>query len=176
MNAKLFVKGMKEPIELEHEEALAAQALIGDPAKSDDTIFSIEGVWSGKKREMRFVVFDKKEQGSYSAKEVIAMTKEEAEKHEAEVKPYEQTAIENGFKPFCAFEFFMQAKGAIVLDIFSMPTAPEFKSFQVKIRDLDAYRILCAERERYLKYRSRVEYAKKKDLEGLDALAEQMSV
>ena len=60
MKSFLYVRGMKEPIELSMIEGQAAEQLIASPAPSD-TPFSIQGVWTGKKSEMKYVTFDKPE-------------------------------------------------------------------------------------------------------------------
>jgi len=59
MKAKLYIRGLSEPVELEEGEGVAAQALINDNYRSKDTPFAIEGVWSGHKSDMRYVLFEK---------------------------------------------------------------------------------------------------------------------
>lgn len=93
MKAQLFVKGMREPVELEPQEAKAAQLLIDDASRPDDTTFSVEGVWSGHKADMKFVVFPKVEQVS-GMRFVEPMTKAEAEVFEAEIEQDKVKAAE----------------------------------------------------------------------------------
>lgn len=93
MKAQLFIKGLKEPIELETEEAVAAQALIGDAMRPADTPFSIEGIWSGRKSDMRFIQFPRSE-GITGQKRIEAMNKEEGEAFEKEIEQDKIKAVE----------------------------------------------------------------------------------
>jgi hypothetical protein len=62
MSAQLFIRGMKDPIRLSDEEGKIAEGLIADPSKPRETPFRIEGVWTGTKGDLRYVVFEKKEE------------------------------------------------------------------------------------------------------------------
>lgn len=82
MKALLYTKGDKEPIELEENEAKGAEKLIADASKLPNTAFSIPGVWTGTKADMKFVKWPKKELSSVpnilspmSDTEVIEFTK-----------------------------------------------------------------------------------------------------
>jgi len=59
MSASLFIKGIKEPIALSDEEGKIAEGLIADNSKDRSSVFSIPGVWTGTKGEMRYVTFQK---------------------------------------------------------------------------------------------------------------------
>lgn len=79
MSAKLHIVGLKEPIYLSDEEGKLAESLIADTTKASQTPFSIEGIWTGTKRDMKFVTFIK--ETVYSESEEVEITeKEKAER------------------------------------------------------------------------------------------------
>lgn len=75
MRALLYVKGIKEPFHLTGEEGKAAEKLIADSLYPSDTPFSVEGIWTGLKRDMRYVTFEREIE--YRENEVKPLTPEE---------------------------------------------------------------------------------------------------
>ncbi len=55
--AKLFIKGKKESIELSEIEGRSIEQLIIDVNRTKDTPFSIPGIWTGTKGDLRYVEF-----------------------------------------------------------------------------------------------------------------------
>jgi hypothetical protein len=75
MRAKLYIKGLKEPKELTYFEGRAAEGLIVSNSPPD-TPFSIQGVWSGHKADMRHVDWDKPEKRSTETPEAVVTDKQ----------------------------------------------------------------------------------------------------
>lgn len=160
-----------EPIELEPEEAQAAQKLIGDPAKPKDTPFSIEGVWSGTKGDMKFVVFPKKEEDQYKSKEHIEpMTKQEAEEFEKRYLPFVAQAKAEGYKAphIVAEALWMESMGAVTLTRWEHPKTG--KQVDMAVRPVQ-YKEAQHIRDRWKAYRAKVEYADKMRTAELERMA-----
>lgn len=168
MKAKLFVRGI-DPIELEVDEALAAQALIADATKSKDVSFSIEGVWSGKKADMKFVVFPKKEDPAVEAV-FEEMNKTDADAFKAEFQPFVEKAKAEGYGAHQNVLLWLESKGAVTLKRFetngkkhlSHAVIPE--AYKASMKRFDAYRA----------YQEKVAYAKFKEAQELEKMAAQM--
>ncbi len=168
MKAKLFVRAMTEPIQLSEEEARVAQAFIADGAKTPDTPFVIEGVWAGKKADMRFVVFERKEEGNAFAK-VDPMLETDVPSFEAEIEPYKAEALAKGFGPYYWREFWLQGKGALSLGLSG-------KSIQRFVKNAQLYKELDHKADTYAMHKKHKEFGEAKKLEGYDEMANQMSV
>src|SRR3990167_8085800 len=136
MKSKLYVRGLKEPIDLEMDEALAAQSLISDSSKASDTPFSIENVWTGKKADMRFVVFPGRED-EHSQRTIIAMTEDEARMFESEIAQYKQEAVREGFKENNWLRFWFKGKGVVRLVLTTL--SPGKRDIQMFVRDTNMY-------------------------------------
>jgi hypothetical protein len=170
MKAKLYIKGLREPIEVDPEEGIEAQRVITDPKVSKDTPFSIENVWTGTKFDMKFVVFPEKEQ-TFDSPVFSVMSKTEYAAFNKELEPFRKEAVRAGWKEYEGDLFWMQSKGAIKIserkgtyvslyrDCVSVSDPIKFKDADAKIDSFNAYR-------------DRIAYAKAKDLAGLAAIAE----
>lgn len=178
MKAKLFVRGLKEPVELENDEALSAQDLIGDSTKTNDTAFSIEGVWTGKKGDMKFVIFPKVEKAPVYSK-IEAMTKEEADAFEKDivqdkVKAVEVYGLNKQREPrdYKWREFYLQRYGAIKLRHVTSPIGIIVPIWTAVDSDL----MLDMEKkiESYWEYTRVRDFKEAKQDEHYEKLAEQM--
>jgi|SRR6185436_16948964 len=170
MKAKLFVRGMKEPVELEADEATAAQNLIADATKDTKTPFSIEGVWSGTKAEMKFVVFPKKDEPDQYQGKVEPYSKAEAEAFEAEYQPFVEKAKAEGYKMKDGELFWLEHIKAVRLERLELPSG---KSLQVYVRP-GPYQEAMARKERFDAYKDRVAYAKNAEMQELEKMAAQV--
>lgn len=163
MTAKLFVRGMKEPVELTDEEGNAAQALLSDSSKGRDTAFVIEGVWAGNKGDMKFVVFGKKE---IEKKTIEAMPDSEAKLFEKELESFRNKAVELGLQEYNYDVVWQQEKGAIRLEI-------QDGMYTVYVRDV----VLFAELERkissYKLTKQKWDFAKRKQDDHLERIAQE---
>lgn len=171
MKAKLYIRGAgagSEPIELEVEEALAAERLIGDATKPKDTPFSIQGVWSGTKADMKFVVFPKKESvGSYQ--KIEPMTKEEAVLFEKEFEPFKKKAKEEGYRSYNDVLLWLESLGAVAL---KRSESDGQKHLSPAVHP-ELYVPSMARFDAYGAYRDKVAYAKQQELKELEKLAAQ---
>jgi hypothetical protein len=168
--AKLFVRGAGvEPIELEPEEAEAAQKLIGDATKPNDTPFSIEGVWSGKKADMKFVVFPKKEQ-EVKYERVEAYSKQEAEDFDKEYLPFKEQAKKEGYNSAQGVWLWLESIGAVRLERWEHEKTGKHLTPFVRP---EPYEAAMKRLERRDAYHDKVAYAKAKEMEELEKMAEQ---
>ena len=173
----MIVRGLREPIMLEHNEALAVQSLKSDTSKSDTTPFTIEEVWSGTKGDIRFVIFPEKEvassEGGYTVTE--AMPESEARAFKINVKEkYEAEAEKNGFKAYHWVEFYKRSKKATALDI--EKTFSGEKMLKTTIKDVYKYKEIDKHVDSYMAFLSKKAFIEKKKIEGLEELAEGVNI
>lgn len=114
MKAKMFIKGLREPIELEKNEATVAQALKSDINQSNETPFTIKDVWSGTKGDIKYIIFPDKEK-IFEA--VRPMSDEEAKEFEKIVKECRAVAEKKSLKSYFWDDIYLENKGAVSLDI-----------------------------------------------------------
>lgn len=178
MKAKLFVRGMKEPIELEDNEALAAQAFIIDNTKAHDAPFSIQDVWTGKKGDMKSVVFPRKEV-EFKSYKVDAMEERDAVSFSREIDQDKKKSVEiwgndKEGKPiqFNWKKIYIERNGAIKLEYSESPLG--FKVDQIVVIDPVAYLVLERKIESYDQYLSKKEFASKKKVEALEQTAQEV--
>lgn len=171
MKARLFIRGMKDPVELEREEAVAAQALISDSTKDPKTPFSIEGVWGGTKADMKFVVFPPNEEDLFDNGSVEPMSESEAGVFDVEIDPYRLEATVRGYLPAFWDFFYLRGKKSIRLEEYE--GEPGKKSLTCIVLSPELYREHNARVERYKMFKAKKEFAEKKRLEGLEKLAEE---
>lgn len=165
MKAKLFVKGTKEPIELEVDEAKIAEALIADPKQPRDTPFSIEGVWTGKKEDMKFVVFPVKEKEKVEDEE---LTQAEFSLMEKEMAICKAKAVAMKIPLYNTQILWLATKGAVkaeVRRILDYKDSPNLDLVNNCWKKIYAY-------ERFQKAR---EFGQGKRDEQLDQMAEEAS-
>lgn len=161
MSAKLFIKGIQEPFILSSEEGKIAQTLIMS-GKSKDTPFSIEGVWSGTRGDMRFVAFDKAETAP-GGKEIPKMGKDEAEEMKAAMEGLRGKGKAN------VKDYWLESKG--VLRIESVGNGFEYFVNGDKMGEY----ISCMEKiDSYDDYFARLKYAKRMELKDLEKIAEEV--
>jgi hypothetical protein len=173
MRCNLYVKGLKEPIELEELEGKAAQALISDATKPNDTPFVIEGVWAGKKGEMKFVMFPKEDVRHYSGA-IEPMAEVEAVEFEIEIAQDKKKSEEVfGHKGFASL-FYYERQKAIRLEIIDIPDRG-IKTFQIHVHDPALYMILEKQFEKYSSWKSKKEFGEKKRIEEFDKMSESVA-
>lgn len=177
MKAQLFVKGMKDPVELEDGEALAAQALIIDKTKNLDTPFSVENVWTGKKADMKFVVFPKRERET-SRSNVHELPESESLLFQKEIEIDRKKSVElygndKDGKPitFNWKKCFYHRMGAIKLDVFDSPLG--FKVDTITVVDPRAYMELEQKVESFDMWLGKKEFIEKKKIAELEKMSEE---
>lgn len=178
--AKLYIVGLKDPIELEPEEAKVAQDLIADFTADPMTPFSIEGIWTGKKRDMKYVLFDDDKSVRYN-RDIMMMTDSEAKIFEREIAPYASMSKQKFKKPMYAREFWLRALGLIKLEFHERVTDDKKKHYTLFIKAVNGNRLpeydaATRKYERYSAWRSRNDYVEGKKVEGLEKLAKGMRV
>lgn len=169
---KMKVRGLREYIELEHLEAMAAQALKSDTSKPDSTPFSIEGVWAGTKGDISFVVFPKKEE---KKKEEVSefikpMSDEDARDFKKVYEKAEKDAVSVGVSRLYWKDFYLQDIKAVRLDIFDSVAAKK-KVYSITVLDTTLYQTASRLADRYSLWKGKQEFIEKKKLEGLQELA-----
>lgn len=179
MKAQLFVKGIREGIELEDSEALALQAFIIDSSKAHDAVFSIEDIWTGKKGDIKFVSFPKKEKEA-QRNNVYEMPEGEALIFQKEIEEDKKKSIElygndKDGKPttFNWKKCHYHRKGAIRLDVFDSPLG--FKVDTITVLDPRAYMDLEQKVESFDLWAGKKEFVEKKRIEELEKMSEEVT-
>lgn len=163
MRAKLYINGMKEPKELRFTEAKEAERIIADVMIVPETPFIVEGVWSGKKKDMRYV--DWEADNSHEEGEEIVITDLEFQEIAKEFEVARLVASRGGFDSSYYKDFWFQLKGAIRLDI-KLNWNNE-KYYSVMVRDPQKY----IKAQKLLDAYDRKNYGKLKEEERLEKMA-----
>lgn len=171
MKAKLYLKGDKEPVELSFAEGKSAQIFIADKSIEDSTTFSIEGVFTSKKLDMRFVKFEKDD--AVQEKEQVVMTDIGFKDMQQEILQAELEAEFEGFKKYQAEDFWYQEKKVLRLE-FKLNHAKE-RYYDRMIIDPVAYTRLQNLMEVYKQRIAKRDFVEKKEIEHLEKLAEQIA-
>ena len=169
---KMKVGGLREYIELEEIEARAVQLLKSDVTKPDSTPFSIDGVWSGTKGDIKFVVFPKKEKEiiSSNAKESRTMTDEDAKEFETEYKESVKLAESKGVSGIFWLDFYLEKEDAVRLD-FSVAKHTGMKYWNQVITNVYNYERYSALAGSYTNWKAKKEWAEKNILKNLEETA-----
>lgn len=162
--SQLFIKGVKEPFNISREEGLAVERIMKDTNTDEKRVVSVAG-WTGPKKDLRFVTVEKEK--SYSTgKEFTNDEMREFEK--TELAPY----LKNGQLSMRDEMRFYSEKGvARVKELKEDPRT--FTDFDFAIIDVGAYKEASGKISGWKEYRGRVEYARKKEAEELEAIANQ---
>lgn len=179
MKALLYVRGDKDPIELEEAEAKAAEALIGDASRTPDTAFSIQGVWTGKKADMKFVKFPKVEP-KYEDWKIEPMTKAEAEAFEQEI---EQDKVKAGevygrnkdgeLRTYNWQGLYMHRMGALKLEVVDVDGR---KVDKVLSRDTILWGNLDKKIRSYVEFTIKRDYSKAQEAKVLETMAKEQGL
>lgn len=172
----MTIRGLREPIDLEHNEALAVQALKSDITKPDTTPFSITGVWSGTKGDIRFVTFPPKTEDAEKFKKIEPMPEKEAEDFKIIVDECRQKAEDEGYPRYYWHYFYLQKVGAVVLERKKSVNPEIGKLLDMKIRNISLYQTGTEKMSRYGLYVSKIEFAEKMNLKALDNLAKEKQI
>lgn len=171
---KLYIRSLKEPIELETDEASGIEAILGDETKDNDSHIIIEGVWSGKKKDIRFVQWPRVEKDpNRDIRKVPAMTDDQAKAFEARIFPYQMQAEASGLGTYRWPEFYVQGMGAIRLEATEVGKKVHLTTY---VRDPEMYGIYLEEIESYIKWKDRKEYGERMRLQELDEMAKQQEL
>lgn len=140
---------MKEPKDITYAEGKEAERMIGDVMVVPETPFVIEGIWSGKKSDMKYVDWER--ENSYNAKEEKTINEEEFVQMQYELKQAETSAVAKGFQKSCARDFWFETKGVIRLDIGT--------NFNTNSK---YYNVIVKDPQAYVKFQDRLEAFEKK--------------
>lgn len=142
----LFIKGLKDPIDLEEHEAVEADRFIVNKAVPKDTPFSIVGIWTGTKGDMRFVkwetVEEKRTEPTFSKDELDSVSREVTAIQLVEGEPRKMIELR-----------WMAGKGAIRLD--------PMENGGFVIRNPALYGLLSDRFSAYMRREARREYGMK---------------
>lgn len=181
MKAELHIRGMREPIDVSVEEAETLQGMMLDASVPNEKPIVILGVWAGKKGDIRYIVFPKKESKAYLRQGVEPMQEPEFGEFEREVQIHaDEAEVQMGAgKKFYKKEFWMQKMGAIRLDYYTIPYNG-VKSFDITVLNPEL-NIWCEEKyARYSEAICRKNYAsemRQKELQAMaDSIGEGMSM
>lgn len=162
---ELYVKSLREPIQLSKLEAEAISALLEDPSKDNQTKISIEGVWTGSKGEIKFIKYPKKEPERPEFKKVAPMSAVQGKAFEERILPHQIEAEVSGFGTFQWELFYAQKSGVLRVELVRTKTGEHLVPV---ITDPNGYMALQDEIEAYKLWKSRQEYAERKRLESLE--------
>lgn len=173
MRASLYIRGLKDPIELEEEEANVAQNLIQDATKPNDTPFVIEGIWAGKKADMKYVMFPKEDKRSYSSP-IDPMGEVEAIEFEIEITP-DRKKSEEIFGHRGSWEmFFCERRGATRVEITEIPDRG-IKTHQIYVQDPVLFVLLQKQAARYGAWKSKKDYIEEMRVKELEKMSESVA-
>lgn len=137
MRARLYVRGMKEPKDLTHAEGKEAERIISDVLVSADTPFIIEGVWSGKKSDMKFVDWER--ENSYASnKEETILSAQEYNEIDGELYECMLQAVVKGLPKSAKKDFWFESKRCIRLSM-EINGETGYKYYQVFVKDPALY-------------------------------------
>jgi len=160
----LFIKGVKEPFAVTREEALDVQKVLENPKVDKEQIVTVAG-WTGPKKDLRYVTVDKEK--TYSSTKQFS-NEEMREFGKTELAPY----LKNGQLTLGAELQFYADKGfARVKALKDEPKT--FSDYDFAIIDVGGYKDASEKVDGFKSYCDRVAFAKKKDEENLEAIAEQ---
>lgn len=175
----MYITGEREPVYLEPEEARMIDELLADIEVSPDTPVAIENVWSGKKKHIKYIKYPRPEK-SYPddfAGNLEPMDKATAEQFEKRIYPYQLECELAGFGTSKWPVFYMQSQGAVRIELSEKKKVhgfPRRHHLVEVVTDPNLYHILQKEVARYYLFLDRKQYAEKKRLEELEALAAQV--
>lgn len=171
---KLWVRSLKEPIELEPNEASGIEAILGDEAKDNDSHIIIEGVWSGKKKDIRFIQWPKSERKSDKESKggIPTMTDGQAQVFEDKIFPYQMQAEASGLGTYRWTEFYCQGMGAIRLEAKEVNKTIHLVTY---VRDPDMYQVFLEEIDSYLQWKAKKEYGELMRAKQLEEMAQQQA-
>lgn len=175
MRAKLKIVGKKEPVDLSYLEGKAAERMILDSTLPLETVFAIEDVWTGRKRQMDYVDFYKEDSAS-TKKEDLKFDAGDATAFEEEIKEYlnekGSLTMEREFDLLCEWGLIrMKKKKPEGENI----TVTDF-DFAIYTKSLKEYENLCERISAWKQWKGRKEFGENKRMEGYEELAAQMSI
>jgi len=74
----MIIRGIEDPVFLLEEEGKAIEKLLADDEKNGNSIFQIEGVWTGRKSDIKALFWEREARKAETTPEVI-LTPEEQE-------------------------------------------------------------------------------------------------
>jgi len=167
--AELHIRGLKDPIQIDADIAATISGTLKNSAVDDNTPIVLEGVWSGKKKDIKYVLFPKQQNVDAWAKKIEAMSGAEARIFEQKILPYKLEANGYGFGEYNWTLFYLQAKGAIDIQVYvDKRNRPHLVPY---VRDIHSYPVLQDEVEAYMLYLSKKDYAIKMTAEEYEKTA-----
>jgi hypothetical protein len=162
--SQLFIKGVKEPLNITREQGMKVEQVLKDLKIDKEQVVSIAG-WTGPKKDIRFVTVEKEQ--SYAG---------DKEFSNDEMREFEKTELAKYLKDGQLsmrdeFRFYSDKGVARVKELKEDPRT--FTDFDFAIIDVGAYKEASDKIGGWKEYRGRIEYAKKKEAEELEAIADQ---
>lgn len=167
--AELHIKGIKEPIIIDEFEAIAIEELRNDATKDPRSVIAIEGVWSGAKSEVRYIKWIREEERHDYKRKIDPMPAHMVKAFEEKILPYQVQSETHGFGTHKWPLFYMQAAGALRLEIYENKQG--FISVNEIVTDYLLYPKVQDEVESYMLHLDRVAYAKKMREKELEKMA-----
>lgn len=155
--AELHIRGLKEPISIDADIASAVSAMLKNATIDGNTPVDFPGIWSGSKKDIKYVMFPKNPHEDAWARKIEPMSGAEATAFEKKIKPYMLKANGYGFGEYHWSIFYMHAMKAITIDIFVDKNNREH--LVPYVLDIFLYPKIQDEIESYMLYLSRKNYA-----------------
>ena len=172
MKAKLYLKGMKEPKELEFFEGKAAEEMIKNRAVLSDAPFVIEGVVSCHKGDMRFVDWENS-QPTYENEPIVVFNTQEATAFEEQISKF----LVNGDLHMEGEMELLESKGFISLKKKKVQgmnkTMSDFKIGIIE-KGIKDYRMFMKMLDAWKDWKGRKDFGEKKRVEALAKFADAM--
>lgn len=172
--AELHIRGLKEPIPIDSDIASAVSAMLKNSAIDGNTPVDFPGVWSGSKKDIKYVLFPKNTGEDPWAKKIEPMSGAEASIFEKKVLPHKLEANGYGFGEYNWPLFYMQSMGAVRIEVH----LDRFKREHLvpHVLDIFLYPKIQEEIESYMLYLSRKEYAVRMSAQEYDRIAKTVLV
>lgn len=162
----MFLKGMREPLNLTSSEAAELEKLWLDDEVEPSTKLQIEGVWTGTKSDIKFFKTER-EDNPHHEKKVEPMTAKQAELFEEDILPAQLLAEASGLGTYNWERFYAQQKGATRIRAYESSRASGVLLRETVINP-EVYAAIQKEIAAYKNFKERQAFAEKKKLESLE--------
>lgn len=172
--AELHIRGLKDPIMIDADIAATISGTLKNNTVDDNTPIVLEGIWSGKKKDIKYVLFPKQGNEDAWSKKIEPMSSTESVLFEKKIYPNKIEANGYGFGEYNWPLFYMQRMGAIEIHVHK----DRFKREHLVpyVLDISLYPKLQDEIDSYMLYLSRKEYAIKMSAQEYEAVAKTLAV
>lgn len=167
---KLYIRGMKDPKDISYNEGKKIEELLCDVMVDFETPIVIEGVWAGKKKDVKFIDWISDTNSNF--KEKLEISKEDFDEITSQIKEAEEIAEKKGFKGHYK-AFWFEIKDVARIEINKKSFCDEYY-YTILVKDPVGYSKAQDLFDVYEKKLNTINFAKKKEYEYLENIAKQL--